>query len=226
MDALTVDRLFRTTKCVKLGTQDLVVHALSDLELQERHRRALEASMRLGRALKNTESGEYLAMLEPVATADVPVLVVVAENARRRQFMNEIEQEVPFTFQPFPEGATLEEQAEVLEARERAETELKAAREKRLEERLTAYRAELQALPEEKLRAEALRLTQNLNRDAAYSEEFVWQSVLLGTETPDGLPYFKTIEQARRADRKATDLLWSALEEVTNIDPLGLKSPS
>lgn len=226
MAAVTVDRLFRSTTEVELAERKVRVHALSDLELQERHRRALEASMRLGRALKDPNSGEYLSTLEPIVTATRDVLVTVCVNAKRREFVGEAEKEIPYTFLPFPDNATQEEQEQVLHERILQEERLRLDRQKWVEEKLGAYTQSLETVEEEKLRAEALRLTTDLARSAAYSEEFVWQSVLLGTETLDGQPYFTAIEQARHASRPAINRLWDAVEEVTNIDPLASKSPS
>lgn len=219
--SITVDRLFRSTKCVELGEQKIAIHALSDLELQERHRRALEASMRHARQLRDPNSGEYLSTLEPVATAEKSVMVAVCVAAKRRFLADDAERELPFTHIPFPDNATTEEQAKTLEEREAAQKALGEKRSAWVEDRLKSYQSELEAADVDRLRPEAIKLTSDLAREAAYSEEYVAQSIHLGT---DG--HFGGVEQVRRLARPVINLLWQAQEEVTNLDPLGLKSRS
>ena len=95
-----------------------------------------------------------------------------------------------------------------------------------MQKALEALSQSLQDKPSDWLRREATRLTQDLARHAAYVEELAWQSVFLSTETEHGEPYYPSIDTVRHLGRQALDALYAKFQEVNDLDPLALSSPS
>lgn len=223
---LDIDDLFHPWKDVDVFGRTLRVRALSDFEMQLVGRAALAAGGRTLRALRDPATDDYLALIEPLGVAADSELRDLIVRASQRRLTQEATAAHPYTYQPFPDGATDEERAAVLEQREQTE---KARREKiaaLVEQKTQALSQSLETKDLNWLRNEAVRLAQDVARLTAYTEELAWQSVFHCTETVDGQPAFSSVDVVRKLGRQALDKLWLAFQEVNDLDPLASKSPS
>src|SRR3990167_8740007 len=121
MEAVTVDRLFRGRQKVDLRGIVLNVRALTDLEVYERSRLAMAASMRAQQRLRDHASDDYLASIVSLERLEGEAPRSLWTPERTGELGPDIYRECPLAYIPFPDNPTEDGNRDVLAKREEAE---------------------------------------------------------------------------------------------------------
>ena len=226
MEAVTVDRLFRVRQKVDLRGIVLNVRALTDLEVYERSRLAMAASMRAQQRLRDHASDDYLASIVSLERLEDETLRSICTTNHSGELGPDIYREFPLAYIPFPDNPTEDESRDVLAKREEAEKKLIEKRVGALRERLEKYSQTIAEKPREWLLKEAARLVERAVVEAAFEVEHDVQSLYLSVETLEGEHYFKNLEEARAIPASVRVQLMTVLRGVNDLDPLALSLPS
>jgi len=226
MEGITVDRLFRVSKDIELLGHKLKVRALSDLEMQLRHREAMRASVVVERALRDPDSTESLVNLAPLEQSAPDDLKSILVIYHQRETQIKAAREIPLDYLPFPDEATEEEQREVLARRETHAKLIQDKRKASVEQEVESYRKSLEDKSVEWLLAQAKGKTIMANASASFAEEFALHTIYTTLETPEGKRYFDSLDEVRLVPASVRNLILTTFSEVNDLDPLRLNGQS
>jgi len=226
MDAITLDRLFRVRKETSVGQVKLWVRALSDFEMNVRHRQATKESLDATKRLADTESVEYQTYYLPLAEMDEPSLRVLLQSYQRREFTAQAEREILLEYIPFPDEASDDEERDVQDRREQAEKALPDRRKEFVTKKMDAFKTAIESKDRTWLESELKSQIKSSVSDAAYGERYVYETLLVQVETEDGKPYFRDLAEVRGLNRAVIDHLMAEGRSVNDLDPLALSTPS
>ena len=218
---MELDRMLRAY--TKVG--DVTVRALSDLDVRERDRIALEASREEADRLRDEASdgyGELVAPLLEIGDDEMRAAIVAFQG---RRYWRDIENELPYQYVPFPDDATLEERQEVLRKRETHEELIREERASVIAKRIAAFDEKVQSWTTEVLRREIQRRAIASHSLAKYAD--VWNYVTLVLACfRDGKPLYKKWEDVPEMATRAVERLFTAYREVDSVDPWELEKNS
>lgn len=216
---IRIDSRFRAQ--IQVG--DITVRALSDVDIQQLRRLALEESAKEREALSDVES-EYRKEVveEPIAEANEEMMCDAIVQFETVRFNEEAEDAFPFSFIPFPDGATLEERHEVLKKREEHEEKVHTERAKYIAARLDRFRQKVEDWDTETLERELEIKIINSWAAAKFTEVFQYQTLVLSC-LKDGEPMFKSWEEVRTYSGKLIGKLFAAYRKVDSVDPWELE---
>src|SRR3990167_2478385 len=226
MEAVTVDRLFRVRQKVDLRGIVLNVRALTDLEVYERSRLAMAASMRAQQRLRDHASDDYLASIVSLERLEDETLRSICTTNNSGELGPDLYKEFPQEYIPFPDNPTEDESRDVLAKREEAEKRVLEKRVGSLRDRLEKYSQSIAEKTREWLLKEAARLVERSVVESAFEVEYDVQSLYLAVETLEGDRYFKALEEARGLPGSVRAQLMTVLRGVNDLDPLALSLPS
>lgn len=215
---MELDRMLRAY--TKVG--DITVRALSDLDVRERDRIALEASREEADRLRDEASdgyGELIAPLLEIGDSEMRVAIVAFQG---RQYWRDIEDELPYQYVPFPDDATLEERQETLRKRGAHEEQVRKERGAIVAKRIAAFDKKAQEWTTEVLQREMQRRTVASHSLARYAD--VWNYVTLVLSCfRDGDPLFEKWKDVPEMSSRAVEKLFAAYREVDSVDPWELE---
>ena len=198
---------------------EITVRALSDIDVQERRRVALEESATERDLLADEESDKYKELiLEAIGEADDNTMRVAIAQFESSMAADDVEDLLPFQYIPFPDKATLEERHEVIRKREEHEAKVRTQRVKYIEERIEKLRNKVEGWDTETLRRELERRIIGSWVLAKYTEVFQYQTLVLACFR-DGKPMFGSWQEVRDHSDKLVKRLFAAYREVDSIDP-------
>lgn len=218
-----LDRLWRPCKDRELpGGITVVIRALSDYEIRARNRQSLEASITASESLKDKASSDYKTHISPLGDASDDDLKSIILSARRQEARQELDRQIQPKYLPIPDGASDDEEKEVLKNRESEIEKVKSERETKEIALMKKYVDELDSKDHETLVKEASQKIIKLVSDAAYSEEYVYGTVLASTEDRDGKQFFSSKDEVRKLPNQVLEILMKDFREVNDLDPLKL----
>ena len=218
---MELDRMLRAY--TKVG--DITVRALSDLDVRERDRIALEASREEADMLRDEESEGHQKLIAPMLdmTEDEMRATVVAFQGR--QYLRDIEVELPYEYIPFPDEATLEERQEVLRKRDAHEEKVREERAAVVAKKVAAFDGKVQNWTAEVLQGEVQRRAIAAHALAKYADVYQYATLALACFR-DGDPLFEKWEDVPQMSSKAVEGLFTAYREVDSVDVWELEKNS
>lgn len=218
MDDIRLDRMLRAY--TKVG--DITVRALSDLDVRERDRIALEASREEADTLRDEKSDKHNTLIAPMLDLDDDEMRTAIVAFQGRQYWQDIENELPFEYVPFPDEATLEERQEVLGKREAHEEEVREQRSAVIAKKIAAFNEKVQNWTTEVLRSEMQRRAIQSHSLAKYVDVHQYATLFLACFR-DGNPLFEAWEDVPKMSSRAVDQLFAAYQQVDSVDPWELE---
>lgn len=216
---IRIDSRFRAQ--VEVG--DITVRALSDADVQQLRRLALEESAEEREILSDIESDRHKELVEDaIADADDEMMRDAIVQFGTATASEEAEESFPFSFIPFPDGATLEERHEVIRGRKEHEIEILTQRAKYITDRLDGLRKKVEGWDTETLERELETRIVSSWAMAKFTEVFQYQTLALSCFT-DGEPVFSSWEDVRAYSDKLVKKLFAAYREVDSVDPWELE---
>jgi hypothetical protein len=213
-----LDRMLRAH--TKVG--DITVRALSDLDVRERDRVALEESRKEADRLRDEQSDGYGELIAPMLEMSEDEMRAAVVAFQGRQFWRDIEDELPFQYIPFPDEATLEERQEVLRKREAHEEEIRQERTEVIAKRLVAFNDKVQNWTLEVLKQEVMRRAVAAHSLAKYADVYQYMTLVLAC-LKNGKPLFKKWKDVPEMSSRALEKLFAAYREVDSVDPWELE---
>ena len=220
-----LDDLYNTEAFLGLpdGTE-ITVRTLTDAESQIRDSAARAAAGAVEKRLRDSESEEYADLMTPLQHADRDGMMAIIMSIAAITMSQEVQNEYPYRYIPFPDEATEEERREVIERREEHEARVRQSRSEELSRRLAARREELLILDEDDLRSRAERAliaTESFNNRVS---EFYAQTVYMSCRNGDDRPMFE-LDDVRRHGRSdglnesVYRRLLEVYQEIDQVDP-------
>ena len=210
---MDIDRMMRAY--TRVG--DITIRALSDLDVRERDRIALEASRVEADELRDEGSekhGELIAPLLEISDDEMRAAIVAFQG---RQFWRDIEAELTYEYIPFPDDATLEERQEVLRKREAHEEQVRKERATVIAKRIAALDEKVQNWTTEVLQREVQRRSVAAHSMAKYAD--VWNYVTLVLACfKDGKPLFEKWDDVPEMSSRVVEKLFAVYREVDSVD--------
>jgi len=153
---------------------------MSDLDVRERDRIALEASREEADRLRDESSEEHKELIAPLLDMSDDEMRIAIVAFQGRQYWRDIEDELPHQYVPFPDDATLEERQEVLRKREVHEEEVRQERATLIAKRVAAFDEKVQNWTTEVLHREAQRRAIIAHSRAKYADGLFqeWQAAV------------------------------------------------
>jgi hypothetical protein len=202
---------------------DIIVRALSDTDVQQLRRLALEESAKEREELADPDSERRKELVdEAIAGADEEMMrdaIVQFEAATANE---EAEDTFPFSFIPFPDSASLEERHEVIRERREHEEEVRTQRAKYIDERLERLRKKVEGWDAEILERELEIRIINSWAMARFTEGFQYQTLVLSC-FKDGVPLFGSWQEVRGYSSRLIRKLFAAYREVDSVNPWELE---
>ena len=210
---MDIDRMLRAY--TQVG--DVTVRALSDLDVRERDRIALEASREEADELRDEKSENHKELIAPMLdmSDDEARAAIVAFQGR--QYWRDVENELPYEYVPFPDDATLEERQEVLRKREVHEEEIRGQRAAVIAKRIATFDEKVQIWTTEVLQREMQRRAIAAHSTAKYADAWNYATLVLACFR-NGSPLFKTWEDVPEMSARAIEELFTAYREVDSVD--------
>ena len=218
---MDIDRMLRAY--TQVG--DVTVRALSDLDVRERDRIALEASREEADELRDEESKKYKELIAPMLDMDDSEMKAAIVAFQGRQYWRDIENELPYDYIPFPDDATLEERQEVLRKREAHEKQVRGDRATVIAKRIATLDEKVQAWTTEVLQREMQRRAVAAHSMAKYADVWNYATLVLAC-FKDGKPLFKAWGDVPEMSSRAVEDLFTAYREVDLVDVWELEKNS
>ena len=210
---MDIDRMLRAY--TQVG--DVTVRALSDLDVRERDRVALEASREEADELRDEKSEKYKKLIAPMLDMNDDEMRAALVAFQGRQYWRDIEAELQYEYIPFPDDATLEERQEVLRKREIHEEEIRGQRAAVIAKRIATFDEKVQIWTTEVLRREMQRRAIAAHSMAKYADVWNYATLVLAC-FKDGEPLFETWEGVPEMSSRAVEKLFTAYREVDSVD--------
>lgn len=224
---ITTDRLFRAEHPVTLAGRVLSVRALSAIDVKNRFDEGTLASVQARRDMKDPTSRRYRirvsAVLEEIGDDDLRQLIV---NATRNQSAVEAVRTIRAELTPIPDGASEDEQRDVVEERQKDLERAGALRQKFVDARGEQAQVKAAAMDRAALEKEYIRLATIIAIDNAFGEAYEDAGLLYAVRLPSGEPYFSSLDDARALPDEARQKLLEEMRLVNDLDPLRLSGPS
>ena len=218
---MDIDRMLRAY--TQVG--DVTVRALSDLDVRERDRVALEASREEADELRDEQSEKYKELIAPMLDMDDGEMRAAIVAFQGRQYWRDIEAELQYEYIPFPDDATLEERQEVLRRREVHEEEIRGQRATVIAKRIATFDEKVQIWTTEVLQREMQRRAIAAHSMAKYADVWNYATLVLAC-FEDGKPLFRTWEDVPKMSSRAVEGLFTAYREVDSVDVWELEKNS
>lgn len=210
---MDIDRMLRAY--TQVG--DITVRALSDLDVRERDRIALEASREKADELRDEQSEEYKELIAPMLLMDDSEMKAAIVAFQGRQYWRDIEAELQYEYIPFPDDATLEERQEVLRKREVHEEQVRQERATVIAKRIATFDEKVKIWTTEVLQREMQRRAVAAHSMAKYADVWNYATLVLACFR-NGKPLFKTWEDVPEMSSRAVEDLFTAYREVDSVD--------
>lgn len=222
---VVINKLFALTAKARLGSQDVYVRVLSDIDLEARDRIGIAALRKERKALSDPASSEYqtkLGWLDELSKAELVEALVAIEQSIQAQ---NVAREILPVHVPMPPDATPEEKAETIEAREKETTDTGEARRKLFLERIAAYQKEVEALPQETILSRMREKQIPYLATSARSKEEADMTIVLACfgDADCTAPLFPGIGEVRKLNRTVKDALEKIINELDSVDVWSLK---
>ncbi len=218
---MDIDRMLRAY--TQVG--DATVRALSDLDVRERDRIALEASREEADELRDEESEKYKELIAPMLDMSDDEMKDTIVAFQGRQYWRDIEAELQYEYIPFPDDATLEERQEVLRKREVHEEEVRRERATVIAKRIVTFDEKVQTWTTEVLQREMQRRAIAAHSMAKYADVWNYATLVLACFR-GGKPLFKKWEDVPEMSARAVEGLFTAYREVDSVDVWELEKNS
>lgn len=210
---MDIDRMLRAY--TQVG--DVTVRALSDLDVRERDRIALEASREKADELRDEQSEEYKELIAPMLDMDDSEMKAAIVAFQGRQYWRDIEAELQYEYIPFPDDATLEERQEVLRKREVHEEQVRKERATVIAKRIATFDEKVQIWTTEVLQREMQRRAVAAHSMAKYADVWNYATLVLACFR-NGKPLFETWEDVPEMSSRAVEGLFTAYRKVDSVD--------
>lgn len=220
--AMEVDRFLRVS--TKVG--DITVRALSDLDVRERDRVAMEVSREEADVLRDESSEQYKELIAPLGEMTKEEMRAALVALQSRQFGREVDAELPFDHIPFPDDATLKERHEVLRQREEHEEKVRRERLKVVANRIAKYENKIQSWEAGVLRNTLLERAAMSYALAKYAEIYQYMTLVLSCFEANGKRQFRSWKDVPKTSSKALERLFEAYRKVDSVDPWTLEKNS